>query len=212
MFVPPDSLQGRYKVSSHSDRLLLTSGRGLRIKHWQSPVFGKSFCALAISKSILIDLSGFVPLINFTESFKARCSLIEYFCENKGSLLGRREFLCQKANQNSYSWTVTKTHKLRDASRYSNDSINLAQCWRDFCRDCSFFSWNQDKKECNVSNEKTEVCKTQRGSECSQIIEEIPDFTTVRANNCMEKNMTDDSGQNLCFFTAQRPLECESWV
>ena len=118
---------------------------------------------------------------------------IQYFCENKGSLLGRREFLCQKADQNSYSWIVTKTHKLRDASRYSNDSINLAQCWRDFCRGCSFFSWNQDKKECNVSNENTEVCKTQRGSECSQIIEEIPDFTTVRANNCKEKIMSDDS-------------------
>ena len=37
------------------------------------------------------------------------------------------------------------------------------------------------------------------------MIEEVPEnFITVRANNCIEKNMTDDSGQNLCFFTAQR--------
>ena len=37
------------------------------------------------------------------------------------------------------------------------------------------------------------------------MIEEVPEnFTTVRANTCTEKNMTDDSGQNLCFFTAQR--------
>ena len=119
---------------------------------------------------------------------------IQYFCENKGSLLGRREFLCQKANRNSDSWIVTKTHKLRGSSSYSNDSINLAQCWRDLCRDCSFFSWNPDKKECSFSNENTEICKTPRGSECSQIIEEMPEnFTTVRANNCKEKIMTDVS-------------------
>lgn len=123
---------------------------------------------------------------------------IQYFCEREGSILTRREFLCQKSRENSDPWIVTKTHKLKGSERYSNKSITLAQCWRDICKGCSFFSWNPDKKECNISNEKTEICVTPKGSECSQIIEEIPEnFVTIRANNCTEKNMTDDSGQKL---------------
>ena len=87
---------------------------------------------------------------------------------------------------------------MKGSRSYSNNSINLAKCWRDLCKGCVFFSWNQDKKECKVSNGLTEICVTPRGSECSQMIEEgveeMPEnFITVRANNCKEKNMTKRS-------------------
>ena len=123
---------------------------------------------------------------------------IQYFCQKEGSILTRREFLCQKSRENSDPWIVTKTHKLKGSARHPN--VTLAQCWRDICKpkNCSFFSWNPDKKECSISNGNTEICVTPKGSECSQIIEEVEEnFVTVRANNCTEKNMTDDSGRKL---------------
>ena len=83
-------------------------------------------------------------------------------------------------------------HKLNQSTIYEN--VSLSQCWRDQCKGCSFFSWNSDRNTCSISNENTEICKIPEGSECSQIIEEMPEnFTTVRANNCKEKNMTDVS-------------------
>ena len=78
-----------------------------------------------------------------------------YFCEKNGSTIGRREFLCQRPGEITETWNVTKLHKLKNSN--SNKADNLAQCWKDLCKDCSFFSWNPDKKECNVSNEATEV-------------------------------------------------------
>lgn len=85
-------------------------------------------------------------------------------------------------------------HKLNQSTIYEN--VSLSHCWRDQCKkNCSFFSWNSDKKTCSISNENTEICKTPRGSECSsQMIEDMSEnFTTVRANSCEEKIMTKNS-------------------
>ena len=78
-----------------------------------------------------------------------------YFCENNGSTIRRREILCQRPGEITETWNVTKLHKLKNSN--SNKADNLAQCWKDLCKDCSFFSWNPDTKECNVSNAFTEV-------------------------------------------------------
>ena len=78
--------------------------------------------------------------------------------------------------------------------------------WRDFCREnCTFFSWNPDTKQCNVSTETSKICKTPQGSECSQSLEEdLENFTTVRAKSCVEMNMIHDSD---CKWEADVPIE-----
>ena len=117
-----------------------------------------------------------------------------YFCQENGTTVYEREFLCKKANEdNADSWTVSKYHSISSPTIYSNES--LGRCWKDLCGNCSFFSWNQDTKQCNVSNENSEICTTPRRSKCSEILDVglIEDFITVHSTDCIEKNMTEES-------------------